>query len=33
MIDCAGVFYAEGASHGATIAQERAKCNEKDLTL
>jgi hypothetical protein len=33
MIYCAGVFYAERASHMVTIAEEKGKCNEKDLTL
>jgi len=33
MIYSAGVFYAERASHRATIAEEIAKCNEKDLTV
>ena len=29
----AGVLYTKRASHEATIAQKRGKCNEKDLTL
>ena len=33
MIDSSGVFYAEGAGHGTTIAEKKAKCNGKDLTL
>jgi hypothetical protein len=33
MINCAGIFYAEGAGHGGTITEESAKCKEKDLTL
>ncbi len=33
MIDCAGILYAERTGHNATIAHDRAICNEKDLTL
>jgi hypothetical protein len=33
VIDGAGIFDAEGSRHGATIAQKRAICKEKDLTL
>ena len=33
MIDCAGILYAKRTGHNATIAQDRAVCNEKDLTL
>jgi len=33
MVDGAGVFYAERAGHEARIADKRAICNKRDLTL
>jgi hypothetical protein len=33
MIDCTGVFYAEGTSHGGTIAENQQDGNKVDLTL
>jgi hypothetical protein len=33
VIDCTCVFDAKRTGHEATIAEERAKCKEKDLTL
>jgi hypothetical protein len=33
VIDCAGVFDAKRTGHEARIAEESAKCTEKDLTL
>jgi hypothetical protein len=33
MIDCTCIFYSKGSGHGATVAQDKAKCNERDLTL
>jgi hypothetical protein len=29
-VNCAGVFYTEGADHEGTIAQEITKCMKKD---
>jgi hypothetical protein len=33
MIDGAGIFYAEGAGHAATVSRERENIKIQDLTL